>query len=266
MVDARKPAAAGVFYPADRDVLATTLRDLLAGAKASGATAGARAGAHAIVVPHRILGTGGMIAAAGWARVAARTLPVKQIVLLGPSHHVPFAGIAAPFADSFATPLGVVPVDRLAIEALRRFPQVSVTDLPHEQEPSLEVQVPFIQVVAESATIVPLLVGEVSDPEAAEVIESLWDDSTLVVVSTDLSRYFDAATARTHDEATACAIESLQGAALGEQQACAHAALRAVLMLAQSRKLRVTRLALGHSGESSGEQDEVVGLGAFMLG
>lgn len=261
MVDARKPAAAGVFYPAERELLQRTVRGLLDAVPAS------RAGrARAIVVPHGILGTSGSVAAAGWARVMPGATRVRRALVLGPAHHVPFAGIAAPFADSFATPIGAVEIDRVAIEAARRFPQLQVTDLPHEQEPSLEVQLPFLQTVAPTATIVPLIVGELEDRDAAEVIDALWDDVTLVVVSTDLSHYFDAATAGVLDESTARAIEALQPLPIGEEQACGHAALRALLLVARARSMRVTRLELRHSGEGTGDMGEVIGLGAFALG
>jgi MEMO1 family protein len=269
MVDARRPAAAGVFYPAESELLGRTVRELLeaaAASAASGSTAARTTRARAIVVPHSVFGPAGKVAAAGWARVVPHAARVRRALILGPSHHVPFVGVAAPFADSFATPLGPVEVDRVAIETARRFPQLVVTDLPHEQEPSLEVQLPFLQVVAPAATIVPLLVGQVEDQEAAQVIDALWDDTTLVVVSTDLSHYYDAPTARVLDEGTARAIEALEPLPIAEDQACGHAALRGLLLVARARALRVTRVALGHSGEATGDPTEVVGFGAFALG
>jgi AmmeMemoRadiSam system protein B len=261
MVDARKPAAAGVFYPAERELLVRTVRSLLDAIPASRAPR-----ARAIVVPHGILGTSGSVAAAGWARVAPHANRVRRALVLGPAHHVPFAGVAAPFADSFATPIGIVEIDRVAIEATRRFPQLQVTDLPHEQEPSLEVQLPFLQTLAPTATFVPLIIGELEDREAAEVIDALWDDTTLVVVSTDLSHYYDAPTAAVLDEGTARAIEALEPLPIGEGQACGHAALRALMLVAKARGLRANRVAVRHSGEGTGDLGEVIGLGAFAIG
>jgi AmmeMemoRadiSam system protein B len=269
MVDARKPAAAGVFYPADSDQLATLLRALLEAAGGAPKPAGIPARVRAIVVPHGIFGVAGSIAAAAWTLVGPDAPRIDRVLVLGPAHHVPFAGIAAPFADSFSTPLGDVTVDRLAIEGVRHFPQVVVNDLPHEQEPSLEAQLPLLQMSLPGAVIIPLVVGEVTDDEGAQIVEALWNDRTLVVVSTDLSRYFDAATAGRLDDATARAIERLDVAPIGEQQACGHAALRALMLVARARGLQVVRLALGHSGSSSADQadqSDVVGFGAFVLG
>jgi len=265
MVDARKPAAAGVFYPAERELLARTVRELIDAVPPSRTTA--RAGRlRAIVVPHGVLGTAGTVAATAWARVASHAARFRRVVLLGPAHHTQFIGIAAPFADTFATPLGAVEVDRIAIEVVRRFPQLVVSDAPHEQEPSLEVQLPFVQTLLPNAIIVPLLVGEIEDADAAEVVDALWDDDTLVVVSTDLSHYYEATEAQQLDEATACAVEALDARPIGEDQACGHAALRGLLTAARARKLKATRLDVRHSGEVSGDLTEVVGYGAFMVG
>ncbi|HEY1696206.1 MAG TPA: AmmeMemoRadiSam system protein B [Polyangiaceae bacterium] len=265
MVDARRPAAAGVFYPAERELLARTVRALLDVPPSSKPGARAAKPLRGIVVPHGIVGVAGVVSAAGWTRVARQAERFHRVLLLGPAHHSQFAGVAAPFADAFATPLGAVEVDRIAIETARRFPQLLVSDEPHAQEPALEVHLPFVQLILPSATIVPLLVGEADDNETAVLVESLWDDRTLLVVSTDLSHYHDATTAQRLDRATADAIEALDGSPIQEDQACGHAALRGVLLVARTRGLRAARLDLRHSGESSGELGEVIGFGAFSF-
>jgi AmmeMemoRadiSam system protein B len=264
MVDARRPAAAGVFYPAEREVLARTVRELLDASPPSRTTArGARV--RAIIVPHGMLGPAGPVAAAAWARVEPHATRIRRVLVLGPAHHAAFAGVAAPFADSFATPLGAVDVDRIAIETARRFPALVVSDQPHEQEPSLEVQLPFVQTILPSATLIPLVFGDIDDQDAAQIVDALWDDETLVVVSTDLSHYFDAATATRLDEATARAVEALEPLPIGEEQACGHGAMRAHLLVARARGLRATRIDVRHSGEASGDLSEVVGFGAFAV-
>lgn len=270
MVEARKPTAAGVSYPAEREALDRTVHELLLRAQAAIEAQPARSDGvrapRAIVAPHAIRGMAGEVAAGAWARVAPVASRIARVLLLGPAHHASFTGIAAPFADAFATPLGSVTVDRLAIEGVRRFPQVVVSDVPHEQEPSLEVQLPFVQLVLGDKPVIPLLVGELPDEEASEVVGALWDDRTLVVVSTDLSHYFDAPTARGLDESTALAIEALDASAIAEENACGHAALRALLLVARQRRLRATRVEVRHSGEMTGDLDEVIGYGAFVIG
>jgi MEMO1 family protein len=265
MVDARKPTAAGVRYPAEAEALACMVRDLLAAAPPRPVSSRV-ACPRAIIVPHGMRGPAGVVAAATWACVAPHAARVRRVVLLGPAHHMRFAGIAAPFTDGFATPLGVVEVDRIAIETARRYAQLVVSDEPHEQEASLEVQVPFVQTLLPGVPIVPLLVGEIDDADAVLVVDSLWDEETLVVVSTDLSHYHDAASALRLDESTACAIETLEALRIGEEQACGHAALRALLMAAWTRRFYAERVDLRHSGETSGDLSEVMGFGGFVVG
>lgn len=259
MVDARKSVAQGVFYPSDEVQLDDMVRTLLDSA-AREATQPTRR-VRGIVVPHGAYAAAGAVLAAAWAHVCVHAGSVRRVALLGPAHHVLFAGIAAPFADAFCTPLGNVEIDRIAIETLRRFPQVVVNDAPHDQEHSLEVQLPFLQTVLPSAAVIPLVVGETSDAEAAAVVDALWDDGTLAVVSTDMSQYYSAHAARRIDEDTSRAIESAQAAQIGQQQACGHTALRALLLASRLRDLRTTRVAMYHAGD----HDEVTGFGAFLV-
>jgi hypothetical protein len=131
----------------------------------------------------------------------------------------------------------------------------------------LEVQLPFLQVVLESFTIVPVLVGSSSDLEVEEVFERLEDGATTrIVVSSDLSHYHDYATAQTIDSATAQAIEDLRPEAIENDKACGCRAIRGLLRWARSRAYRVRTLDLRNSGDTAGTRDRVVGYGAFWVG
>jgi AmmeMemoRadiSam system protein B len=265
MVDARRPAAAGTFYPGESHVLARAVRELLSAAarpEAEGAPA-----PRAIIAPHGALAASGAVAAAAWASVERGAERVKRVVVVGPAHGMPFAGVAAPFADAFATPLGVLTVDRLAIEAARRFPQLALSDLPHANEHTIEVHLPFAQVVLGAPTIVPLVVGEAPDDDLVQLLDAMWTgDETLLVVSTDLSRYYDAESAHALDEATAQAIERLDAAAIEAEHACAPGLLRAVVKLAAARGLRATRLDVRQHSATEEGAAEVIGFGAFSMG
>ncbi len=271
MVDARKPTAAGVYYPSAPQVLARTVRELVDAAVDAARSAPRAKRVQAIVAPHGRLAASGAVAAAAWARVVPRAPQIRRIVILGPAHHTVIAGVAAPFAEAFETPLGAVPVDRIAIEAARRWPELTLADAPHEHEHALEMQLPFAQTVVESPAIVPLLVGDVDDGELATALEAIWNDATLIVVSTDMSRYHEAATAAALDEATARAVEALDPPAIGPEQACGWIALRALLRVAAARQWTATRVAAGSgtlltSESAPPEADEVTGYGAFVLG
>ena len=221
----------------------------------------------AIIAPHAGYVYSGPVAASAYARLAPARETIKRVVLLGPSHYAMFDGLAATSAAAFSTPLGAVPVDTTAVRDIcARLPQVSVRDEAHADEHALEVQLPFLQVVLADFKIVPLLVGDASDKEVAEVIEALWGGvETRLVISSDLSHYHDYQTAQQTDRETARAIESLNGKALGAKQACGRMPICGLLCAAKERGLRCRAVDLRNSGDTSGGRDRVVGYGAFVF-
>jgi AmmeMemoRadiSam system protein B len=262
MSPARKPAVAGLFYPSDPSKLRAMIRRDLAACEASGAAP------KAIIAPHAGYIYSGPIAASAYARLALGREKLQRVILLGPSHRVPFRGLAASSADAFETPLGDVPLDRPAIDGLLQMPQVRLLDAAHAQEHSLEVQVPFLQVILGAFNLVPLAVGEAEPEEVAEVLLSVWGgEETAVVVSSDLSHYHDYETARRLDEATSRAIETLRPEDIEYEDACGRAPVNGLLRVARARGLRATTLDLRNSGDTAGSRDRsrVVGYGAYAF-
>jgi AmmeMemoRadiSam system protein B len=255
----RPPAVAGQFYPKDPQRLRATVAELLSGV-------GASAAAKALIAPHAGYVYSGPVAAHAFAGLRAPAQSIARVVLIGPAHYVPFAGIAVPSADAFATPLGPVPLDRQVIAALDDLPVVVTADAPHAPEHALEVELPFLQTLLSDFMLVPLLVGEADPQDVALVLRRLWGGpETLIVVSSDLSHYLDDATARRRDAATAAAIERADWAALGPQDACGFLAVAGLLLEAGRRGLAARRLALANSADSAGSPDRVVGYGAWAL-
>jgi AmmeMemoRadiSam system protein B len=109
-------------------------------------------------------------------------------VIVGPSHFVPFNGIAAPSYAAFATPLGELPVDIDAVQALTTEACVLIDDDPHERDHAIEVELPFLQAIFGNLPIVPLLFGITSARAVAAAIAAVWTDKTLLVISSDPSR------------------------------------------------------------------------------
>jgi AmmeMemoRadiSam system protein B len=188
------------------------------------------------------------------------------VVLVGPSHHVPVRGLVTSSADAFASPLGLVPIDVDARTAVLDLPAVSIDDTAHALEHSLEVQLPFLQMVLSSFAVVPLAVGRCRDEHVAGVLDLLWDgEDTLVVVSTDLSHYHEYEVAQSMDRHTAAAIADARPADIGSRDACGSHPLRGLLLAARRRHLDVELLDLRNSGDTAGEHDRVVGYGAFAV-
>jgi AmmeMemoRadiSam system protein B len=260
----RAPAVAGLFYPADPDELEARVSRLLARAARSAPEPDVVP--KALVVPHAGYIYSGPIAASAYVRLLAARARIRRVVLLGPAHRVPLRGLAAPAAEFFRTPLGLVPVDRDAIASLAGLPAVGVSDGPHADEHSLEVQLPFLQLALDDFALVPLLVGDADDEEVRAVIERLWGgEETVFVISSDLSHYHDYATAQRLDAATCHAIEALEPAALGRESACGRVPVRGLLCAARQHGLAARTLDLRSSGDTAGDRDRVVGYGAWSF-
>ncbi len=257
----RPAAVAGQFYPGDATTLRRMVEDFLREVKPATAPT-----PKAIIAPHAGYVYSGPIAASAYARFAPDRDVIKRVVLLGPSHRVPFRGLAASGAEAFATPLGDVPVDTEAVRALATLQQVAVLNAAHAGEHSLEVQLPFLQVMLKDFKIVPLVVGTATDAQVGEVIDALWGGpETRFVISSDLSHYHDYATARELDAATARAVEALRPEDIGEEQACGRLPIRGLLCAARGHNLQAQTLDLRNSGDTAGPRHEVVGYGAWAF-
>jgi AmmeMemoRadiSam system protein B len=262
----RRPAVAGQFYPADPGSLARAVDELLSSSVDATADDGRGDEARCLVVPHAGYVYSGPVAAAAMSRLARRAADVRRVVLVGPAHFVPLEGMAVPSADLFETPLGLVEVDDEARQAALAHEEVSVDDVPHAPEHSLEVILPFLQRVLERFRLLPLVAGRVAPGAVADVLEPFWDDpATVTVVSSDLSHYHDYDTAAALDGRTAALIVGLRAEAIGPEDACGWAALRGALEAGRRRQARVSLLDLRSSGDTAGPRDRVVGYGAFAI-
>jgi AmmeMemoRadiSam system protein B len=263
MSHVRTPALAGTFYPADEAELRQVVDKLLAEASVPAESDDIP---KALIVPHAGYIYSGPVAASAYARLSPVRSVIRRVVLLGPAHRVPVNGLALPAVNEFATPLGTVTIDQEAIEMVRGLPQVGVFNDAHALEHSLEVHLPFLQLALDSFQLVPLVVGETSTEDVAEVLEKLWDgDETLIVISSDLSHYHDYQTAQEMDRATSNAIERLAFEDIGREQACGRAPVSGLLLAARRKGLHCKTIDLRNSGDTAGPRDQVVGYGAYVL-
>src|SRR5947208_14310831 len=157
-----------MFYPQSRDELSAVVEAMLAAASPPGQRRGSPP--KALIVPHAGYVYSGPIAAHAYALLLNARTTVKRVVLLGPVHRVPIRGLALPAAEALASPLGVVPIDRDGAQLALTLPQVHRSEAAHAMEHSLEVQLPFLQIVLEDFCIVPLAVGDATVEEVAQVI------------------------------------------------------------------------------------------------
>ncbi|HET7597083.1 MAG TPA: AmmeMemoRadiSam system protein B [Burkholderiales bacterium] len=256
----RPAAVAGLFYPRDRVELRAAVDSLLAAAAEPASSAPPP---KLIIAPHAGYVYSGPTAASVYALVRSARDRIRRVVLLGPTHRVAVRGLALPDADAFDTPLGAVAIDRDAVAAASRLPQVTVSAPAHAFEHSLEVHLPFLQSILGRFTLVPFAVGDADATEVAQVLDLLWGSlETLIVVSSDLSHYQPYDVAQKIDRHTAEAILALS-TGITHDQACGATPVVGANLAAQRRGLRPRLIDLRNSGDTAGDRGRVVGYGAF---
>ena len=212
----------------------------------------------AIIVPHA-----GYVYSAFTANIAMRLLKnshAKHVVVIGPSHRVYLKGTSISEYDSYATPLGVLPIDRaLVTELEEKFGLVCIPEAHHEH--STEVQMPFIKIYDEDASVIEMVYGDESPQRLAGIIEHLLADTeTVVVISTDLSHYHDIKKANALDNICLDAVKNLDPSELHQGcEACGKIGVEAMLIAAKNRGLKSVLLDYRTSADASGDKSQVVG-------
>ncbi len=263
MTAIRSSAIAGSFYPADPAALQHQVEGFLSAARAPASAEVPKA----IIAPHAGYIYSGPIAASAYARLAPARGRIDRVVLIGPSHRVPFRGIAVDTgAEAWRTPLGDVPLDRKMIGRLMERGLASTLEQAYEGEHALEVHLPFLQAALGTFQLVPLVAGDAAPEAVAALLEEAWGGpETLIVISTDLSHYLDYGACQASDLKAAEAIERLDIAGLGSDDACGRVPVRGMLLAASRRGMSIARLDLRNSGDTAGPRDRVVGYGSWAL-
>jgi MEMO1 family protein len=279
--DVREPAVAGKFYPDSSVKLRLAIENFLKDAVPVKVKK-----PFAIIVPHAGYIYSGQICADGFKQVS--NLRYDVIVVLGTNHTSPdFRKISLYPGDGFRTPLGTAPVEKDVVSQLKNADPADCTldKSLHESEHSVEVMVPFIQVLFPEAKIVPVVVGSPDMGMCARFGEALGkvlkNRRALIVASSDLSHYPAAADANVVDRETLAAMAKLDPAAFRTTvqahrdnnipnlvtSACGEAPIMAAMAAAKS--LGATHgvvVSYANSGDVSiGERSRVVGYGAVVL-
>ncbi len=191
----RQPAVAGQFYDANPASLKQTISYLV---ESLPGDIQDKAGisdelVRALVLPHA-----GYAYSARTAIAALMTVrdfsAYRRIIILAPSHRVAFRGIACPDYDVFRTPSGdmAVDLDALAELALLLPGLTVVSNEPHDNEHSLEVELPLLQYFAGNKDIIPLVCGQLGLEDAIKIgtaLRKLMTKDTLLVISSDFTHY-----------------------------------------------------------------------------
>ena len=253
----RRAAVAGIFYPRDETACRQRVLQLLGDSQQLTLPT-----INSLIVPHAGYDYSGSVAAVAFRALAATATGQPLIAILGPNHRLPLAGMALDSHSHFITPLGAVPLCLDTIAGLQRLPGVEYNDAVHRDEHCIEVQLPFLQMLFDRFTLVPLVVGQVDAAAVSAVIGFLQRRGALVLISSDLSHFLDYEQACELDAATSSAIARLD-INIEPRQACGCHAINGINNFASSQGWKVQQLARNNSGDSAGDKTRVVGYGAY---
>ena len=260
----RPPAIAASFYPADAGQLRREVEGHLHAAS-SGMPRSLLQQPKVLIAPHAGHVYSGATAAKAYARIQPFAHDIRRVVLLGPAHRVYFKGVALPGSGAYLSPLGAVPIDTLAADAISDFPFVVTRADVHGPEHSLEVHLPFLQCALGAFELLPLVVGDATPAQVEQIIERLWGGAdTLIVISTDLS-HFNGYDQANEMDAASCAQVMALDATLNHEQACGATPVNALLEVARRKALRIEQIERCNSGDTAGDRDRVVGYASFAL-
>ena len=255
----RIEAVRDLFYPGDAGELTQMVDGFLAAAPNLSIRP------KILISPHAGYLYSGACAAMGYKQLIGSGL--RRVVLIGPSHRVGFEGAAFSGADFWRTPLGEVPLDRLAIAS---FLDQASTDFmihpqPHENEHALEVQLPFLQRVLKGGfEIVPITYSHISPSKLTKLISYFAADvQTGVVISSDLSHFYPIEQAGLLDRACHRGVLALDTKALDPCEACGRIGIEAAIGYARQKGLKSQLLDYRTSADVTGDRSRVVGYASY---
>ncbi|MBW1718002.1 MAG: AmmeMemoRadiSam system protein B [Deltaproteobacteria bacterium] len=253
----RPPAVAGRFYPNGPEELRKTVRSLLRDASGVDIKETIRG----LVSPHAGYIYSGIVAAAGYRQIAPST---RTVILIGPSHQFPLKGASIPSVAVYQTPLGDVRLAQLVFK-LRKLPIFESAPEAHKKEHSLEVQLPFLQVMLKDFEIVPILINS-EDPKAlALALAPHIDNNTLIVASTDLSHYYPYERAVSLDRVCTSAITNAEFSRMSLCEACGKQAVMTLMHIAEIKNWDAKLIDYKNSGDTAGGKDNVVGYASIAF-
>jgi MEMO1 family protein len=264
----RPPAVAGQFYPGGSGQLRSILSELIPAEAQKIAALG-------VMAPHAGYIYSGAIA----GRTLAGVRIPEKVIVLGPNHHGAGHPAAVYASGSWVTPLGESAVDAgLAERILAACPAMAADTAAHRFEHSLEVQLPFLQVLAPETRIVPICLRYNSLEKLLEMGEGLAraiseeKDDVLLLASTDMSHYESGDIARSKDEQALRHILDLDPPGLYDEvqreKISMCGVVPVVVMLETAKRLgasSATLIEYGNSGDITGNQSEVVGYAGVVV-
>ncbi len=272
MKEVREPAVSGLFYSDRPEILLRDVKTFLSKAKrerVDGEIVG-------LVSPHAGYMYSGQVAAHAYKLLEGKQF--DTVIVVAPSHRVDFKGASLYDRGGYRTPLGIVPVDaELSKKMMQAWTGIRYLPEAHRQEHSLEVQIPFLQVVLESFQLIPIVMEpywslQTCQNLAKAISDTVQGKKVLLIASTDLSHFHSYEKAVQLDQIVLGHLERFDTDRLardlreGRCEACGGGPVITVMLAA--RMLGANRsqvLAYQNSGDVTGDRSRVVGYVAAVF-
>jgi AmmeMemoRadiSam system protein B len=278
MARVRRPAYAGTWYEGSRDDLLKQLEGLFKGRLGVGRMP--ELGVYnpsliGLITPHAGYVYSGM--AATWAYDEAAKHGMRDaVVIMGPDHQLASTGFATMSEGVWRTPLGDVEVDKQTVSLLLgSTPFLEDNFHAHAFEHSVEIQLPFLQLIYGGFKLVPIIIHDFNLDRniglGKALAKALEGKRSIVIASSDMSHYVPAGEAEENDMKTIRAIESLDeklvySVATNYESLCGLGPVIALVSCVKEMGCsKVKLLKYYHSGEVSGDYGGVVGYSAIAF-
>ncbi|MDO8752378.1 MAG: AmmeMemoRadiSam system protein B, partial [Anaerolineales bacterium] len=269
--DLRPSALAGTWYEGTPQSLSARVDGYLADAKIpelNGQVIG-------VIAPHAGHKYSGQVAAHAFA--ALRGLSPDLVVILSPFHNYSAHALITTSHQAYATPLGNIEVDQLALAELIKNLDMPIAPIHNDKEHALEIQLPFLQrVFTNDFKLLPIMLSaqeaSLAKKLGAALARTLKKKNAVIVASTDLSHFYDQKTAHIFDHEMLKRFESFHPETIfeaddtGKGFACGRAAVASTLWASQqlgADKVQILKYAT--SGDITKDYSSVVGYGAAAI-
>ncbi len=272
MKDVREPAVSGTFYPDRPDILSRDVKKYIENAKKEKI----EGEVIALISPHAGYMYSGQVAAYAYKLIEGKAF--DTVIVVAPSHRALFKGVSLYDRGGYRTPLGVVPINaELSKKIMDKRKEVQFILEAHSQEHSLEVQIPFLQVVLKSFKLIPMVMEpywnwETCQNLGAAIAEIVKGENILLVASSDLSHFHPYEKAVELDKIVLSHIERFDPEGLNRDlrqnrcEACGGGPIVSIMLAAKAlgaNKGKVLKYL--NSGDVVSDRSRVVGYGAAVF-
>ncbi len=264
----RRAAVAGYFYSGNQKGLETELSSLLTGEQG-------KEEAKAVVCPHAGYIYSGAVAGAVYSRV---DIP-RYVIVMGPNHTGTGKKVAIMTEGSWETPLGTIPVKSELARMITEGAGI-VEDDPraHMAEHSLEVQLPFLQMLRDDLELVPICLSHISYGACEEIGRAIaqavtdFGEGVLLIASTDMTHYEPHEVASRKDRRAIDRIIQLDAEGLyrtvREERISMCGFIPTTVALSAAAQLGASKgelILYRTSGDTNGDYDQVVGYAGVLI-